>query len=65
MLVVRFVVLVLTTGMTAIALVILVSAMLGIGWVAVAVPVLLVIGLIAAGRALWHRCRRSPDASKE
>jgi hypothetical protein len=63
--VIQFVVLILTAGMTVITLVILVSVMLGVAWLAVAVPVLLVIGLVAAGRALWHRWRHSPDASKE
>ncbi len=62
---IRFVVLVLTAGMSAIALVILVIVLLGMGWLAVAVPVLLVIGLVAVGSALWRRWRRSPDASKE
>jgi hypothetical protein len=62
---IRLLVLAFTTGMTAITLVILVSVMLGIGWLAVAVPVLLVTGVVVAGRALWLRCRRSPGASEK
>jgi hypothetical protein len=56
-------VLVLTTGLTAITVAILVSVLLGMGWLAVAVPVLIVMGLVAAGRALWRRGRRAPGAS--
>jgi hypothetical protein len=47
-----------TTVMTIITLVVGVSVMLGVGWLAVAVPVLIVLGLAAAGRALW--CRYGP-----
>jgi hypothetical protein len=61
----RLLILVLSTGMTVIALVIGVVVMLGIGWLVVAAPVLVVIGLIAVGRALWRRYGRAPDASQE
>lgn len=62
---IRFAGLVLTAGMSAITLIILVIVILGMGWVAVAIPVLLVIGLAAVGSAFWRRWRRSSDASKE
>jgi hypothetical protein len=62
--VIRLLLLVLTTGMTVITLIISVSVMLGMAWLAVAVPVLVVIGVIAAGRALWRR-GGSRDASEE
>ncbi|HEY7363444.1 MAG TPA: hypothetical protein VIE37_04995 [Methylomirabilota bacterium] len=61
----RLLILVLSTGMTVIALVIGVVVMLGIGWLVVAAPVLVVIGLIAVGRALWRRYGRAPDSSQE
>jgi hypothetical protein len=48
-----------------IALVIGVSVILGIGWLAVSVPVLIVIGVVAAGRTLWRRWARSLGAPKE
>ena len=61
--VIRLLLMVLTTGMTVITLIITVSVMLGMAWLAVAAPVLVVIGVIAAARALWRRS--SPGASKE
>ena len=60
--IIQFLVLLLTIG---IALVIGVSVILGIGWLAVSVPVLIVIGIVAAGRTLWRRWARSLDAPKE
>jgi hypothetical protein len=41
--------------MTMITLVIGVIVMLGVGWVAVAIPVVIVLGIIAVARALWRR----------
>jgi hypothetical protein len=58
--IIRLLVLVLTTGMTAISLVVLVVVLLGMGWLAVAVPVVSVIGVIAAARMLWYRRGRAP-----
>ncbi len=55
MLALRFLLLAFTTVMTVITLVIGVTVMLGVGWLAVAVPVVIVLGIIAAGRALWRR----------
>lgn len=63
--IIRLLLLVASTGMTAITLLILVSVMLGVGWFGVAVPVLVVIGLIAIGRTLWRRFGRLPGASNE
>jgi hypothetical protein len=63
--VIRLLVLVASTGMTAITVLILVSVMLGIGWFGVAVPVLVITGLIAVGRTLWRRFGRLPSASNE
>jgi hypothetical protein len=51
----RLLVVALTGIMTVITLVIGASVLLGIGWMAVAIPVLVVLGIIAAGRALWRR----------
>ena len=64
MIVLRFVVLALTCVTTVITLFVSVTVLLGMGWVAVAVPVLVVIGLIAAVRVLWRRVggRRPPGA---
>jgi hypothetical protein len=41
--------------MTVITLVTGVIVMLGVGWMAVAIPVVIVLGIIAAARALWRR----------
>lgn len=41
--------------MTAITLLVTVIVMLGIGWLAVAIPTLVLIALISAGIALWRR----------
>jgi hypothetical protein len=50
--IIRLLMLVITSGMTVITLV---TLMLGVTWLAVAVPVLLIIGVIAVGRTLWRR----------
>jgi hypothetical protein len=63
--IIRLLIMAVTTGMTVITLLILVTVMLGMAWLAVAVPVLVVIGVIAAGRMLRGRFSRSPDASSE
>jgi hypothetical protein len=63
--IIRLLILVVTTGMTAITLLILVSVMLGVAWLAVAVPALVVIGIVAVGRTLWRRFGRPPGASNE
>ena len=55
MILLRLLVVALTGLMTVITLVIGTSVVLGIGWMALAIPVLVVLGLIAAGRALWRR----------
>lgn len=55
MLIFRLLMLLFTAGMAAITLILGVSVMLGVGWLAVAVPVLIVTGLVAAGRAFWRR----------
>ena len=60
--IIRLVILVITSGMTVITLV---TVMLGVTWLAVAVPVLLIIGVIAVGRMLWRRFGRSPGTPKE
>jgi hypothetical protein len=65
MIILRLVLLVFTAIMTVVTLVIGVSVMLGMGWLAVAVPVLVILGLIAAGRALWRRYRRPGRADGE
>ena len=62
--VIRLLVLVLTIGMTVITLIICVAVILGVAWLAAAVPVLVLAGIVAAGRALWRR-GSSRDASKE
>ncbi|OGL11430.1 MAG: hypothetical protein A3J45_15250 [Candidatus Rokubacteria bacterium RIFCSPHIGHO2_02_FULL_69_13] len=51
----RFLVLVGTLIMIVITLVIGATVMLGVGWLAVAIPVLAIIGIIAAARKLWRR----------
>jgi hypothetical protein len=62
--VIRLLMLVLTTGMTVITLIVGVSVMLGMAWLAVAIPVLVVIGIVAAWRMLWRR-GASLDEPKE
>ena len=54
MIVLRLLMLAFTTIMTIITLVVGVSVMLGVGWLAVAVPVLVLLGLVAAGRTIWR-----------
>lgn len=63
MLAFRLLLLAFTSIMTVITLVVGVTVLLGVGWVAVAVPVLILLGIIGAARALWRRYgRRSrPD----
>ena len=55
MLALRFLLLAFTTIMSVITLVIGVTVMLGVGWLAVAIPVLIILGIIAAVRMLWRR----------
>ncbi len=55
MLVLRVLLVGLTAVMIAMALVVEVLVLLGVGWLAVAVPVLAVIGLVAAVVAVWRR----------
>ena len=55
MLVLRVLLVGLTAVMIAMALVVEVLVLLGAGWLAVAVPVLAVIGLVAAVVAVWRR----------
>jgi hypothetical protein len=62
MAIIRLVILVITSGMTVITLV---TVMLGVTWLAVAVPVLLIIGLIAVGRTLWRRFGGLPGVVNE
>ena len=57
MLILRLLVVVGTAVMTVITLVVGVAVLLGVGWLAVAIPVVVVVGIIAAGRALWRRYR--------
>jgi hypothetical protein len=63
--IIHLLVLVLTIGMIGITLVIGVSVILGIGWLAVSVPVLVVIAVVAVGRTLWRRWARSLGAPEE
>jgi hypothetical protein len=63
--IIRLLVLVITSGMTVITLLTLVTVMLGVAWLAVAVPVLVIIGVIAVGRTLRGRFGRLPDTSNE
>ena len=65
MIILRLVLLVFTSIMTVVTLVIGVSVMLGLGWLAVALPVLVILGLVAAGRALWRRYRPPSRADGE
>lgn len=58
MLALRLLLLAFTTIMTVITLVTGVIVMLGVGWMAVAIPVVIVLGIIAAARALWRRYGR-------
>jgi hypothetical protein len=58
MLVLRVLLLAFTTIMSMITLVVGVTVMLGVGWVAVAIPVVIVLGLLGAGRVLWRRYGR-------
>jgi hypothetical protein len=60
--IIRLLMLVITSGMTVITLV---TLMLGVTWLAVAVPVLLFIGVIAVGRTLWRRFGRLPGTPNE
>jgi hypothetical protein len=60
--IIRLLMLVITSGMTVITLV---TLMLGVTWFAVAVPVLLIIGVIAVGRTLWRRFGRLPGVANE
>jgi hypothetical protein len=55
MLALRLLLLAFTAIMTVITLVTGVIVMLGVGWMAVAIPVVIVLGIIAAARALWRR----------
>jgi predicted signal transduction protein with EAL and GGDEF domain len=60
--IIRLLMLVITSGMAVITLV---TVMLGVTWLAVAVPVLLIIGVIAVGRTLWRRFGRLPSTPNE
>jgi predicted signal transduction protein with EAL and GGDEF domain len=60
--IIRLLMLVITSSMTVITLV---TLMLGVTWLAVAVPVLLIIGVIAVGRMLWRRFGRLPGTPNE
>ena len=51
----RFLVLAGTLIMIVVTLVIGAAVMLGVGWLAVAIPVLAIIGIVAAARKLWRR----------
>jgi hypothetical protein len=62
MLVLRVLLLAFTTIMSMITLVVGVTVMLGVGWVAVAIPVVIVLGLLGAGRVLWRRYGRRDRA---
>jgi hypothetical protein len=67
MLALRLLLLAFTALMTVITLVVGVTVMLGVGWVAVAIPVLILIGIIGAARALWRRYgsrRRADDEER-
>ena len=55
MLAFRFLLLAFTTLMAVITLVVGVTVMLGVGWLAVALPVVIVLGIIGGARALWRR----------
>ena len=44
-----------TLIMIVVTLVIGAAVMLGVGWLAVAIPVLAIIGIVAAARKLWRR----------
>jgi hypothetical protein len=55
MLAFRFLLLAFTTLMTVITLVVGVTVMLGVGWLAVAIPVAIVLGILGGARALWRR----------
>jgi len=59
MLALRVLLLAFTVVMTVITLAVGVSVMLGVAWLAVAIPVLVLLGLIAAARALWRRYRKT------
>jgi hypothetical protein len=65
MVILRFLLLAFTTIMTVITLVVGVSVMLGMGWLAVAIPVMIVLGLLAAARTLWRRYVRPGRADSE
>lgn len=58
MIALRLLLLAFTGTMTVITLVLGVTVMLGVGWLAVAVPVLILLGVIAAARTLWCRYGR-------
>jgi len=55
LIVLRLLVVAFTGVMTVITLVIGASVLLGIGWMAAAIPVLVVLGIIAAVRSVWRR----------
>ena len=64
MIIFRLLLMALTTIMTVVTLVVGVSVMLGVGWIAVAIPVVIVLGIVAAGRMLWRRYVR-PDGQAD
>ncbi len=59
----RLVFILVTAAVAALGLVVGVTIALGVAWIAVALPVLLLLGLAAGLVAVWRRLRpRRPDA---
>jgi hypothetical protein len=50
--------------MTLITLIAGVVILLGVGWLAVAVPVLVLVAIIGGAVALWRRWRGTPELSE-
>lgn len=61
----RLLVMLITGVMTVITLFLSVTILLGMGWLAIAVPVLVVIGIVAASRKFWLRYLGSADTDLE
>ncbi len=62
----RFLIVLVTAGLAALGLVVGVVIALGVAWIAVALPVLLLLGLAAGLVAVWRRLRpRRSDVSPD
>jgi hypothetical protein len=60
MMILRLLAIVLTGTVGAVTLIIAVGVLLGVGWLAVAVPTLLVVALLSGAAIFWNRLRGAP-----